>query len=151
MYKSFYRHRSLGVDEDVISLPFYGGGKGQVLQIHKQPDGSVFNKIVKQTDAERKMMSEIEEEIKENQEDSSFDFNLKAIQKAATELVKLQQSVKNSGKMTPEAEQLYAIHLEKLGVSAQKLAHLQKTTGHDDFKLLFQGICNNLNFLNPSS
>lgn len=97
------------------------------------------------------MMSEIEEQIDENEEEASFDYNLKAIQKAATELVNLQQSVKLTGKMTPEAEQLYAIQLEKLGVSAQKLAHLQKTTGHDDFKLLFQGICFKSNiFLNPS-
>lgn len=96
-------------------------------------------------------MSEIEEQIDENEEEASFDYNLKAIQKAATELVNLQQSVKITGKMTPEAEQLYAIQLEKLGVSAQKLAHLQKTTGHDDFKLLFQGISfKSYIFLNPS-
>lgn len=83
------------------------------------------------------MQIEKEKEISDDM--NSFQENLANIQKAASELVNLQQTVKTSGKLTEEDRQKYAENLEKLGISAQNLAHIQQTDDQDDFRLLFQG------------
>lgn len=80
---------------------------------------------------------EIEKEISDDM--NSFQENLSNIQKAASELVALQQIVKNSGKLTEADRTKYAVNLEKLGISAQNLAHIQQSSNQDDFRLLFQG------------
>ena len=77
------------------------------------------------------------------QEMSSFQSNLANIQKAASELVTLQQNIKLSGKLSEIDQKLYAENLERLGVSAQNLAHLQKSGNQDDFRLLFEGPLSN--------
>lgn len=115
----------------VTNLPFYGGAKGQVLQIRRNSDGTVTTEIVKQDKVE------VEKEISDDM--NSFQENLSNIQKAASELVALQQMVKNSGKLTEADRTTYAENLEKLGVSAQNLAHIQQSGDQDDFRLLFQG------------
>lgn len=69
----------------------------------------------------------------------SFEENLTNIQKAAAELVSLQQSIKLSGKVSAMDQKLYAENLEKLGISAQNLAHIQQSGVVDDFRLLFDG------------
>ncbi|KAJ6640693.1 hypothetical protein Bhyg_05624 [Pseudolycoriella hygida] len=103
-------HRS-DPEELVTNLPFYGGAKGQVLQIRRNSDGTITTEVE----------------------------NLANIQKAASELVALQQTVKNSGKLTEADRAKYATNLEKLGISAQNLAHIQQNGDQDDFRLLFQG------------
>ena len=70
--------------------------------------------------------------------EETFEYNLKTIQKAAAVLVNLQHNIKSAGKLTDDDQKLYSENLEKLGVSAQKLAHIQSDTGTDDFRLLFQ-------------
>lgn len=80
---------------------------------------------------------EIEKEISDDM--NSFQENLSNIQKAASELVALQQTVKTSGKLTEADRAKYAVNLEKLGISAQNLAHIQQSSDTDDFRLLFQG------------
>lgn len=123
-------HRS-DPEELVTNLPFYGGGKGQVLQIRRNSDGTVTTEIVKQDKVE------IQKEIADDM--NSFQDNLANIQKAASELVALQQTVKSSGKLTEADRSKYAANLEKLGISAQNLAHIQQSGDQDDFRLLFQG------------
>lgn len=115
----------------VTNLPFYGGAKGQVLQIRRNSDGTVTTEIVKQ--------DKVEMEIEISDDMNSFQENLANIQKAASELVALQQTVKNSGKLTEGDRAKYAENLEKLGISAQNLAHIQQSGDQDDFRLLFQG------------
>lgn len=70
---------------------------------------------------------------------TSFQQNLANIQKAASELVNLQQNIKLSGRLTDTDHKIYAENLAKLGVSAQNLAHIQQSGGQDDFRLLFEG------------
>lgn len=70
---------------------------------------------------------------------TSFQQNLANIQKAASELVSLQQNIKLSGRLTDTDHKIYAENLAKLGVSAQNLAHIQQSGGQDDFRLLFEG------------
>lgn len=125
-------HRTAVADDELISLPFYGGAKGQVLQIKRGTDGSVKSEIVKQDAAT--VAKDITDDM------SSFQLNLESIQKAASELVTLQQNIKLSGgKLTAEDRKVYAENLEKLGVSAQNLAHIQEASGKDDFRQLFEG------------
>lgn len=123
-------HRS-DPEELVTNLPFYGGAKGQVLQIKRNSDGTITTEIIKQNKVE------LEKEISDDM--NSFQENLSNIQKAASELVALQQTVKNSGKLTDADRAKYAVNLEKLGISAQNLAHIQQTSDQDDYRLLFQG------------
>lgn len=123
-------HRSTD-EEELISLPFYGGAKGQVLQIKRKSDGSVTSEIVKQNPIET--INDFHRDM------TSFQLNLANIQKAASELVSLQQNIKLSGKLTNVDQRLYAENLERLGISAQNLAHIQQNGGQDDFRLLFEG------------
>lgn len=103
-----------------------------MLQIKRNPDGSVISEVVKQatvaaeSDSRKDMMS-------------TFQQNLLEIQRAASQLVTLQQNIKLSGRLTDVDRRLYADNLEKLGVSAQNLAHIQQSGGQDDFRLLFEG------------
>lgn len=102
-----------------------------MLQIRRNSDGTITTEIVKQDKVE------IEKEV--NDDMHSFQENLANIQKAASELVALQQTVKSSGKLTDADRTKYASNLEKLGISAQNLAHIQQSGDQDDFRLLFQG------------
>jgi hypothetical protein len=109
--------------DEILNLPFYGGAKGQYLQIRQKPDGSIEREVVRGSQVDPK---------------ESFHYNLYEIQKAASELVGLQEQVKKTGVLTPEGQKTYASNLEKLGISAQKLAHIQKDTSVDDFRMLFE-------------
>lgn len=96
---------------------------------------------------------QIVDELKNNEEilaeddeiraaDQSFGDYLLNIQKAAASLVTLQDQVKKTGKLSPDQKKVYADNLEKLGVAAQKLAHIQQQDDdHDAIKFLFN--CNN--------
>lgn len=108
------------------NLSYYGAAKGQFLQTRLRPDGTIEREILR------------DKNIKSDEQDS-FYFNLQEIQRAASELVDLQDKVKKTGVLTNEGQKTYADNLEKLGVSAQRLAHIQKETSVDDFRLLFEG------------
>lgn len=135
--------------DDVVKLPYYGGSKGQVLEIRQRPDGTIYSRIlvdeiktdILKEDLEKldKTKSLIEEATKPEakpESDNTFEINLQSIQLAAAELVSLQENFKKSGELSSEQQKKYTANLEKLGVSAQKLAHIQQDSG-DDFRLLF--------------
>lgn len=111
-------------NEEILNLPFYGGAKGQYLQIRHKPDGTIEREVVRESDLDMR---------------DSFYYNLYEIQRAAGELVSLQEKVKKTGVLTTDGQKTYASNLEKLGISAQKLAHIQKDTSVDDFRMLFEG------------
>lgn len=67
----------------------------------------------------------------------SFEDSLAAIQRAAAELVSLQQNYKENGRLTDAQRRKYSENLEKLGISAQKLANVQDED--DNHRLLFEG------------
>lgn len=128
--KTRLEHRS-DTDDELISLPFYGGGRGHVLQIKRNANGQVVSEVVAQTKEES--LTEVHREM------SSFQKNLKDIQAAASQLVTLQQNIKLSGTLTEADRRSYAENLAKLGVSAQNLAQIQQAGGEEDFRLLFEG------------
>lgn len=121
-------------------MPYIGGARGQVLEIRQRPDGTIFSRI---------LTDEIKTDYKKEDYDTkgyekpeiSFEDSLAAIQRAAAELVSLQQTYKENGELSNLQRKKYAENLEKLGISAQKLAHVQD---EDDYKLLLEGELYNL-------
>lgn len=132
-------------------MPYYGGAQGQILEIRQRKDGTIFSRILTD-DAKEDIIREegidleklqrittIKPEIPTTKKpEISFENNLLAIQNAAADLVSLQEQFKVNGNLTRDQQKQYAASLEKLGVSAQKLAQIQQETG-DDFRLLFDG------------
>lgn len=120
-----------------MRLPYIGGAKGQVLEIRQRPDGSIFSRI---------LMDDVKTDYKKEDFDSNlkglaspevtFEDSLASIQRAAAELVNLQQTYKENGRLSDIQKRKYTENLEKLGISAQKLANVQDD---DDYKLLFEG------------
>lgn len=125
--------------DDAVRLPYIGGARGQVLEIRQRPDGSIFSRI---------LMDEIKPDLKKEdfealentkalpKPEPSFEDSLASIQRAAAELVNLQQTYKEAGRLSENQKKRYTESLEKLGISAQKLANVQDD---DDYKLLFEG------------
>lgn len=132
-----------------VLLPYYGGAQGQVLEIRQRKDGTIFSRILT-NDAKEEIIKEEGIDLEKLQKKSttvapevttsrtSFESSLLSIQNAAADLVNLQEQFKAKGNLTREQQKQYAASLEKLGVSSQKLAHIQQETG-DDFRLLFEG------------
>lgn len=110
-----------------------------MLEIRQRPDGTIFSRI---------LMDEIKPDIKKEDLDAldaskglikpeiSFEDSLASIQRAASELVNLQKSYKENGGLSDDQKRQYALNLEKLGISAQKLANVQED---DDYRLLLEG------------
>uniref|UniRef100_A0A9I3BE95 DUF4774 domain-containing protein n=1 Tax=Anopheles coluzzii TaxID=1518534 RepID=A0A9I3BE95_ANOCL len=132
---------------DVLKLPFYGGARGQILEIRKNSDGTVVSKILRgdDEDVELKVQQVADEGAKQSNEqaldasdedlkatDQSFGDYLVKIQNAAASLVSLQETVKKTGKLSPDQRKVYTDNLEKLGVAAQKLAHIQQADDDQD-------------------
>ncbi|XP_055603859.1 uncharacterized protein LOC129752090 [Uranotaenia lowii] len=135
---------------DVLKLPFYGGARGQILEIRKNSDGTVVSKILRGEDDEMELkVHQLVDDLKNNEEilaedeeikasDQSFGDYLLNIQKAAASLVTLQEQVKKSGKLSGDQKKVYTENLEKLGVAAQKLAQIQQQEDDNDaIKFLF--------------
>uniref|UniRef100_A0A182NZT6 DUF4774 domain-containing protein n=1 Tax=Anopheles epiroticus TaxID=199890 RepID=A0A182NZT6_9DIPT len=139
---------------DVLKLPFYGGARGQILEIRKNSDGTVVSKILRGDDEDMELnvqqvaedvtpvkqqhqqqsfeqtLDGSEEDVKGS--DQSFGDYLLKIQNAAASLVSLQETVKKTGKLSPDQRKVYTDNLEKLGVAAQKLAHIQQADDDQD-------------------
>lgn len=120
-----------------MRLPYIGGAKGQVLEIRQRPDGTIFSRIL--TDDIKPDLRKEDFEPNLNgfgKPEVSFEESLASIQRAAAELVNLQQTFKENGRFSDVQKRKYAENLEKLGISAQRLANV---SDDDDYKLLFEG------------
>lgn len=131
--------------DDSVRLPYIGGAKGQVLEIRQRPDGTIFSRIL--TDEPKgdiKRQSEYDPfqntralaDLASQREENNFETSLASIQEAAQELVNLQEIFKEQGRLTTDQKKVYSQSLERLGVSAQKLANFQGTD--DEIKLLLE-------------
>lgn len=118
--------------DDAVRLPYIGGAKGQVLEIRQRPDGTIFSRIIMDDDE-----SEATTTTTTAAPILTFEDSLAEIQRAASELVRLQQAYKENGELSTAQRKKYSESLEKLGISAQKLANVQ---GEDEsLKLLLEG------------
>lgn len=113
-----------------MRLPYIGGARGQVLEIRQRPDGTIFSRILMDEESEAQSTTSAPPTL-------SFEDSLAEIQNAASELVRLQQSYKENGELTTVQRRKYSESLEKLGISAQKLANVQGE--EDSLKLLLEG------------
>lgn len=110
-----------------------------MLEIRQRPDGTIFSRILAEeikSDLKKEDFEALEHTKGLSKPEPSFEDSLAAIQRAAAELVSLQQTYKEFGRLTGVQKRRYAESLEKLGISAQKLANVQDD---DDYKLLFEG------------
>jgi hypothetical protein len=127
-------------------LPYIGGAKGQVLEIRQRPDGTIFSRILMdevKTDIKKEDLDALESTKGLVKPELSFEDSLASIQRAAAELVSLQKSFKENGGLSDDQKRQYAVNLEKLGISAQKLANVQED---DDYRLLLEGELNMTKF-----
>lgn len=131
--------------DDSVRLPYIGGAKGQVLEIRQRPDGTIFSRILmdepkfenkRQTEYDPFQNTRALTELANEKEEINFETSLASIQEAAQELVNLQDIYKQQGGLTSEQRKIYSQSLERLGVSAQKLAQSQGSD--DEIKLLLE-------------
>lgn len=116
-----------------------------MLEIRQRPDGTIFSRILtdehkgeikRQTEYDPFQNTRALAELANQKEENNFETSLASIQEAAQQLVNLQEAYKEQGKLTNEQRKIYSQSLERLGISAQKLANFQGTD--DEIKLLLE-------------
>ncbi|KAF7267453.1 hypothetical protein GWI33_019319 [Rhynchophorus ferrugineus] len=125
----------------IILVPFYGGAKGQSLQITETTDGQVLSSVIVKTPNNLPSPSEQTEieidplELENPPLPSKFDIDLfegyeyiKNIQKNAGEIVKLQEKAKRNGELTESEETKYNEHMSIINSYVQKLAEAQENS-----------------------
>ncbi|KAH8339486.1 hypothetical protein KR074_009412, partial [Drosophila pseudoananassae] len=148
------RHRSRAAPLIFEEHPYYGGLRGQLLQLRPQRDGSVGSFIL-----QRQAHPQVRAVPRDSDDTitisaasisaiadgsgasntisaSASDFN--RIQLAAARLVAIQEMAKRKGSFSEEDNKVYASSLLELGQAAQSLALLQQTGQIKDFSVLLQ-------------
>ncbi|XP_056635979.1 uncharacterized protein LOC130444726 [Diorhabda sublineata] len=129
---------SINQKNKITILPFYGGGKGQSLQIIEKPDGSVETTIIKTLEIQNEENEDLENAINPTDLENpplptksdleEFSENIKKIQNLAEKVITLQEILKHPGKAKPSDEIAYKETMEALNESASKLADIQEKT-----------------------
>ncbi|XP_063903109.1 golgin subfamily A member 6-like protein 7 isoform X2 [Zophobas morio] len=120
------------VQSKVTIIPFYGGGKGQSLQIIERPDGTVITHIIQTpvntpTPTEEVInTAELENPPLPSKQDLDFGSNIRKIHRTAINIIKLQEIAKKNGKLNTDEESLYQQNMDELNSSAKNLAQLQE-------------------------
>ncbi|KAL1491297.1 hypothetical protein ABEB36_011915 [Hypothenemus hampei] len=126
----------------IVLIPFYGGGKGQSLQIIKNSKGTVLSSVIVKTPVNATTSPEQTEieinpfELENPPLPSKFDTEqiedyddlggfIRTIQNKAQEIVKLQELAKTNGKLSPKEEITYEAHLKEINNAAKNLAYIQ--------------------------
>ncbi|XP_017128665.1 uncharacterized protein LOC108146928 isoform X2 [Drosophila elegans] len=151
------RHRSRAAPLVFEEHPYYGGLRGQLLQLRPQRDGSLGSFILQRQQPQvRTVPRDADDTITISAASisaiadghggasgatssisaSASDFN--RIQLAAARLVAIQELAKRKGSFSEEDNKVYASSLLELGQAAQSLALLQQTGQIKDFSVLLQ-------------
>ncbi|XP_011212955.2 uncharacterized protein LOC105232793 isoform X2 [Bactrocera dorsalis] len=133
------------------SYPYYGGLRGQILQVVKAKDGadnmfiispaSIPTANVKSISSKKGSVSTSEDDGQLNNKPPTsiaFEQDFNRIQIAAARLVAIQEVAKRKGSFSAEDNRIYAESLLELGHAAQNLANLHETGQIKDFSLLLQ-------------
>uniref|UniRef100_A0A0A1XMW2 ATP-dependent helicase/nuclease subunit A n=1 Tax=Zeugodacus cucurbitae TaxID=28588 RepID=A0A0A1XMW2_ZEUCU len=133
------------------SYPYYGGLRGQILQVVRTKDGqdnmfiisptAIPPADVKATYTKKTSVPASDDDIQLNIHPSTsiaFEQDFNRIQIAAARLVAIQEVAKRKGSFSAEDNRIYAESLLELGHAAQKLANLHHTGQIKDFSLLLQ-------------
>ncbi|XP_044315192.1 uncharacterized protein LOC108048835 isoform X2 [Drosophila rhopaloa] len=150
-------HRSRAAPLVFEEHPYYGGLRGQLLQLRPQRDGSLGSFILQRQQPQvRAVPRDADDTITISAASisaiadgsgagstsassisaSASDFN--RIQLAAARLVAIQELAKRKGSFSEEDNKVYASSLLELGQAAQSLALLQQTGQIKDFSVLLQ-------------
>lgn len=121
----------------LLSLPYYGGAKGQVLQIARDPSGAtVAQRIVPSNSNDLQQSTDTQNQIQDTSYSQQFANSLRNIQASAQKLVELQKKTTKSGQLKGDDQKVYVTHLALLGEAASNLAQIG-TRGEYDLSQLF--------------
>lgn len=119
----------------VIGLPYYGGARGQLLQITRDQNGAILNQVVVPVvDPQQSSQTFFQTPTYQNPMSVGFDMNFYNLQSSAKRLVDLQQLIQKTGQLMPNEKEDFATNLALLGQSATMLAEYQ--TGGKDLATL---------------
>lgn len=124
----------------VTLIPFYGGGKGQSLQIVEKADGSVMTYIIKTPEIKPTIpedsinAADLENPPLPSKQDRDFSSDIRNIHKTALDIIKLQDTAKKNGQLNPEQEKAYKKNMDSLNSSAKNLAELQEEEDEFSFE-----------------
>lgn len=114
-------------------VPFYGGAKGQTLEITQTIDGNVYTKIIEKIIKSEQEPSPIDVEYPPlPSKYGEYDKHLKDIHQTALKIVKLQEQVKRDGQLSEEEKAQYEKDLDSLNLSAKNLVNLYDNEDEDD-------------------
>lgn len=130
----------------LLTLPYYGGAKGQFLQIAQNPNGETLGQRILPAGSVEAQQHIIESQNKiSGVYSQQFSENLRNIQLSAQRLVELQKKTSKTGQLKTEDQKVYATHLALLGEAASQLAKLGQSGQYDLGQLFItkNGIDNN--------
>lgn len=127
----------------VTLLDYYGGAKGNTLQVLEMPDGRTVTNIIR-TNSTQNSLEEVTDAAPEEIEnpdlpqnsiqknDSDYSESISNIHKTAINIIRLQEAAKNRGGLSEEEQKVYEENLDSLNLSAQNLAAVQEESDYQD-------------------
>lgn len=115
----------------ITLLPFYGGAKGQTLQITENLDGTVSTEVLQgqfpaiepEGEEEEEAVEVVENPVLPVRRESDYGQNIKNIHRSALNIIRLQEAAKNKG-LNQEEEAAYKEYMDSLNQSAHNLAKI---------------------------
>lgn len=108
----------------ITHIPYYGGAKGQTLEIIEAPDGSFTTNI-------------LQGKLTQTKDESQFAKDIKNIHQAALEIIRLHEQAKHKQQLNEEERQRYDKGIEQLNSSTKNLAQLQVDDSEERSNLQF--------------
>lgn len=116
----------------ISHLPFYGGAKGQTLQITQTADGKVMTQIIeKELTPQEPSPSDFEHPPLPSKF-GDYDKHLKNIHQTALKIIKLQEQAKKQGELNENQQAAYEANMDALNASAKNLAQIDDETDDDE-------------------
>lgn len=110
-----------------MALPYYGAAKGQILQIRRNKDGIVSTEVIQQSSSNVNNINN-EKPLPGTAPPSSFIYGeLSDIQKAASDILSLQERIRLSERLTKLDHQLYMDQLKKMTDSGTHLVNMEQS------------------------
>lgn len=119
----------------ITLLPFYGGGKGQSLQIIENGNGTITTNIIK-TPKEDKNKGNKEEEINPaeleypqlpSKFEKKFDDHVRLINNNALNILSLQDKAKHKGQLSRDEQNFFQTNLDEISEAAKELTSIQES------------------------
>lgn len=126
----------------ITLLPYYGGARGQTLQIAEMPDGKVTTTIIKTPPNETSTIkqeaepttpiTDVEYPPLPSKPENDYRTNLKSIHQNALNIIKLQEQQKTQGQLTETEQAVFKESVDSLNEASDNLARLQEHDDDDD-------------------